>query len=157
MRDLLQRPDLFSINTATLGYKTPLPAIIDACAARGIGAIAPWRRELQGEDLQQITRQLAASNMSVSGLCRSTYYTAPTLAERKLAIDDNRRALDWCDELDPDGEFGLGVAVDVYHVWWDPDLASQILRAGKRILAFHVSDWLVPTTDLVNDRGMPGD
>lgn len=46
MRDLLQRPDLFSINTATLGYKTPLPAIIDACAARGIGAIA-WRRELQ--------------------------------------------------------------------------------------------------------------
>ncbi|HGT5323396.1 TPA: sugar phosphate isomerase/epimerase family protein [Escherichia coli] len=157
MRDLLQRPDLFSINTATLGYKTPLPAIIDACAARGIGAIAPWRRELQGEDLQQITRQLAASNMSVSGLCRSTYYTAPTLAERKLAIDDNRRALDWCDELDPDGEFGLGVAVDVYHVWWDPELASQILRAGKRILAFHVSDWLVPTTDLVNDRGMPGD
>ncbi|ENH0120474.1 sugar phosphate isomerase/epimerase [Escherichia coli] len=157
MRDLLQRPDLFSINTATLGYKTPLPAIIDACAARGIGAIAPWRRELQGEDLQQIARQLAASNMSVSGLCRSTYYTAPTLAERKLAIDDNRRALDWCDELDPDGEFGLGVAVDVYHVWWDPDLASQILRAGNRILAFHVSDWLVPTTDLVNDRGMPGD
>lgn len=209
MRDLLQRPDLFSINTATLGYKTPLPAIIDACAARGIGAIAPWRRELQGEDLQQIPRQLAASNMSVSGLCRSTYYTAPTLAERKLAIDDNRRALDdaavlnaacymqvvgglptgtkdlyeareqvkqgirqllphskdvgvpialdWCDELDPDGEFGLGVAVDVYHVWWDPDLASQILRAGKRILAFHVSDWLVPTTDLVNDRGMPED
>ncbi|MDS1443566.1 sugar phosphate isomerase/epimerase [Shigella boydii] len=157
MRDLLQRPDLFSINTATLGYKTPLPAIIDACVARGIGAIAPWRRELQGEDLQQIARQLAASNMSVSGLCRSTYYTAPTLAERKLAIDDNRRALDWCDELDPDGEFGLGVAVDVYHVWWDPDLASQILRAGKRILAFHVSDWLVPTTDLVNDRGMPGD
>lgn len=52
MRDLLQRPDLFSINTATLGYKVPLPAIIDACAARGIGAIAPWRRELQGEDLQ---------------------------------------------------------------------------------------------------------
>ena len=37
--------DLFSINTATLGYKTPLPAIIDACAARGIGAIAPWRRD----------------------------------------------------------------------------------------------------------------
>ncbi|WP_436797038.1 TIM barrel protein, partial [Escherichia coli] len=47
-----------------------------------------------GEDLQQIARQLAASNINVSGLCRSTYYTAPTLAERKLAIDDNRRALD---------------------------------------------------------------
>ena len=44
MRNLLQRPDLFSINTATLGYKTPLPAIIDACAARGIGAIAPLEK-----------------------------------------------------------------------------------------------------------------
>lgn len=75
MRDLLQRPDLFSINTATLGYKTPLPAIIDACAARGIGAIAPWRRELQSEDLQQIARQLAASNMNVSG--------APTTPHRR--------------------------------------------------------------------------
>lgn len=52
MRDLLQRPDLFSINTATLGYKMPLPAIIDACAARGIGALAS-RRELQGEDLSR--------------------------------------------------------------------------------------------------------
>lgn len=48
MRDLLQRPDLFSINTATLGYKTPLPAIIDACAARGIGAIAPLAQRVAG-------------------------------------------------------------------------------------------------------------
>ncbi len=81
----------------------------------------------------------------------------PMTAADRSCLCTLRQALDWCDELDPDGEFGLGVAVDVYHVWWDPDLASQILRAGKRILAFHVSDWLVPTTDLVNDRGMPGD
>ena len=40
----------------------------------------------------------------------------------------------------------LGVAVDVYHVWWDPDLPRQIARAGKRILTYHVCDWLVPTT-----------
>ena len=52
----------------------------------------------------------------------------------------------------------LGVAVDVYHVWWDPKLQAQIARAGKeRLLAFHVCDWLVPTTDLLNDRGMMGD
>lgn len=63
-------------------------------APHAVLAPLPWRRELQGEDLQQIARQLAASNINVSGLCRSTYYTAPTLAERKLAIDDNRRALD---------------------------------------------------------------
>ena len=53
----------------------------------------------------------------------------------------------------------LGVAVDVYHTWWDPDLYAGIARAGreKRILAYHVCDWLVPTTDMLNDRGMMGD
>ena len=53
----------------------------------------------------------------------------------------------------------LGVAVDVYHVWWDPDLKAEIARAGAagRILGFHVCDWLVPTTDLLLDRGMMGD
>ena len=48
--------------------------------------------------------------------------------------------------------------VDVYHVWWDPKLEAQIARAGReRLLAFHVCDWLVPTRDLLNDRGMMGD
>ena len=52
----------------------------------------------------------------------------------------------------------LGVAVDVYHVWWDPKLEAQIARAGRsRLHAFHVCDWLVPTRDLLNDRGMMGD
>ena len=46
----------------------------------------------------------------------------------------------------------------VYHVWRDPELLPQIARAGKdRLLAFHVCDWLVPTTDILNDRGMMGD
>ena len=230
MRDITGKPELYSINTATLGFQSSLPAIIDACAQRGIGGIAPWRKELESCNLQDIARQLKANRISVSGLCRSTYYTAPTQAERQAAIDENRhamdvaaelgarcymqvvgglpagsnnleearrqvregirqllphsrdtgvpialeplhhmtaadrsclctlrQALDWCDELDPAGEYGLGVAVDVYHLWWDPDLFSQIARAGKRILAFHVSDWLVPTVDLVNDRGMPGE
>ena len=51
----------------------------------------------------------------------------------------------------------IGIAVDTYHVWWDPDLARQVARAGARILAYHVNDWLVPTTDLLLDRGMMGD
>jgi sugar phosphate isomerase/epimerase len=75
-----------------------------------------------------------------------------TCADRNV-LSTLAQALDLCDEF---GE-GLGVAVDVYHVWWDPALAAQIARAGSRIAAFHVCDWLVPTTDLVFDRGMPGD
>ena len=52
----------------------------------------------------------------------------------------------------------LGVALDVYHIWWDPEVMAQIARAGKdRLLAFHVCDWLVPTKDILNDRGMMGD
>jgi sugar phosphate isomerase/epimerase len=54
---------------------------------------------------------------------------------------------------------GVGVVIDVYHVWWDPALMAQIARAGAagRILAHHICDWLVPTRDLLLDRGMMGD
>ena len=51
----------------------------------------------------------------------------------------------------------VGVAVDVYHVWWDPDVYAQIARAGKNIVGFHVSDWLVPPPDHLLGRGMMGD
>lgn len=51
----------------------------------------------------------------------------------------------------------VGVVVDVFHVWWDPDLYNQINRAKGRILGFHVSDWLVPTPDMLKGRGMMGD
>ena len=77
----------------------------------------------------------------------------PMTAADRACINTLEHALDLCDTL---GE-GVGVAVDVYHVWWDPKLESQISRAGDRILGFHLSDWLVPTTDLVWDRGMMGD
>jgi sugar phosphate isomerase/epimerase len=51
----------------------------------------------------------------------------------------------------------VGVVVDAYHVWWDPDLAAQVSRAGGRILGYHVSDWLVPPPDPLLGRGMMGD
>ena len=52
---------------------------------------------------------------------------------------------------------GVGLALDVYHIWWDPDLQASVAAAAGRIAAFHVCDWLVPTRDLVFDRGMMGD
>jgi|TARA_B100002003_G_scaffold213539_1_gene211266 sugar phosphate isomerase/epimerase len=77
----------------------------------------------------------------------------PMYAADRCVINSLGQALDLCDELGA----GVGVAVDVYHLWWDPDLQAQIGRAGERVLAFHVCDWLVPTTDLLLDRGMMGD
>jgi sugar phosphate isomerase/epimerase len=50
----------------------------------------------------------------------------------------------------------VGVVVDVYHVWWDPQIYAEIARAGSRIFAFHVSDWMVPTNSLLMSRGMMG-
>ena len=82
----------------------------------------------------------------------------PMYAADRACINTLEQALDMCDKLDPAKTGALGVAVDVYHVWWDPKLQQQIERAGhKRLLAFHVCDWLTPTRDLLNDRGMMGD
>lgn len=82
----------------------------------------------------------------------------PMYAADRACINTLEQALDVCDLLDPAQTGALGVAVDVYHVWWDPKLEQQIERAGKnRLLAFHVCDWLTPTRDLLNDRGMMGD
>lgn len=72
----------------------------------------------------------------------------------RAAVNTLEQALDMCDALGP----GVGVAVDVYHLWWDPKLHSQIARAGKsRLLGYHICDWLPNTRDLFNDRGMMGD
>lgn len=82
----------------------------------------------------------------------------PMYAADRACINTMEHALDVCDALDPSKSGALGVAVDVYHVWWDPKLQPQIERAGKeRLLAFHACDWLTPTADLLNDRGMMGD
>jgi len=82
----------------------------------------------------------------------------PMQAADRACINTLEQALDICDELDPHKSGMLGVALDIYHVWWDPKLEQQIARAGKeRLLAYHVCDWLTPTRDLLNDRGMMGD
>jgi sugar phosphate isomerase/epimerase len=83
----------------------------------------------------------------------------PMYAADRACVNTLAQANALCDELAPDGSDGLGVAVDVYHVWWDPDLQAQITRAGERdrLYAYHICDWLVPTRDLLNDRGMMGD
>jgi sugar phosphate isomerase/epimerase len=234
MRDLANRLDLCSINTATLGHLEKISTVIDAVARHGYGAICPWRRDLQDENVAAIARQIRDARLTVSGYCRSTYFPARTRQELEANIADNikavtdaatlgatcfvlvvgslpegsrdltaaraqvedgvlrllehakkvgirlaleplhpmyagdrsclntlQQALDLAEKIEPDSPSlpSLGVAVDVYHVWWDPDLAREIARAGKanRLFGYHVCDWLVPTRDLLTDRGMMGD
>ncbi|HEX2888798.1 sugar phosphate isomerase/epimerase family protein [Vineibacter terrae] len=226
MRDLAARPDLLSLNTATVRERWTLPQIIEGCARHGIRAIAPWRDQVAACGLEAAARLIRTHGLRVNGYCRGGMFPAADAAGRAAAIADNRRAVDealalgaeclilvvgglpagskdiagarrqvqdgiaalleharpqglklaieplhpmyaadracvntlaqandLCDAL---GE-GVGVAVDVYHVWWDPALEREIARAGRRILGFHVCDWLVPTTDMLLDRGMMGD
>ena len=78
----------------------------------------------------------------------------PMIAGDRSCFNTMKQCNDICDLVGPD----LGIVVDVYHVWWDPDLQSEISRAGPdRLSGFHVNDWLVPTNDLLRDRGMIGD
>jgi sugar phosphate isomerase/epimerase len=78
----------------------------------------------------------------------------PVYAADRSCLTLLSEALDWCDEVQ---HSNIGVAIDCYHVWWDPNLKHDIARAGKRIFAYHVCDWLMPTLDVLNDRGMMGD
>ena len=78
----------------------------------------------------------------------------PMYAGDRACVNTLAQALDLCDVL---GD-GVGVAIDIYHVWWDPDLARRLRVPDRgRILAYHICDWLVPTRDLLLDRGMMGD
>jgi sugar phosphate isomerase/epimerase len=223
----------FAINTATLGFQCPIEQSIEAIAAHGFGGIAPWRREIEGQNVSAIAKRIRDAGLKVTGYCRSTYLPSLTREGLHANIESNRRALDDAAALGansfvmvvgglPKGskdiaaarahvvegtaqllEYGkslgikialeplhpvytaerscltllsealdmcqqiegsaltpsLGVCLDVYHVWWDPNLNRDIARAGleKRIFGFHVCDWLVPTSDVLNDRGMMGD
>jgi sugar phosphate isomerase/epimerase len=82
----------------------------------------------------------------------------PMYAADRACVNTLRHALDICDSLDSARSGMLGVAADLYHIWWDPELLPMIRRAGRqRLLAYHVCDWLVPTAHLLEDRGMMGD
>jgi len=108
----------------------------------------PAAREIVREGLHAILPEARAA-----GVTLALEPLHPMTCADRSVLSTLGQALDLCDEL---GE-GAGVAVDVYHVWWDPDLARQMARAKGRIAGFHVCDWKVPTTDLVFDRGLPGE
>lgn len=229
-RDTSDDLPVLSLNTATLGHNLdgqgagwPPERVIDACAARAIGGIVFWQREL-GNRAAQIGDRVRAAGMEVTGLCRTPYIIGPQapatlddarntidlaaalgapvltivsggtepgtkgvlesqriLAERVAILADHaagagvslaleplnpmfggnrtclftvRDALALCKEI---GAANVGIAVDVYHVWWDTALDESLASARGRILGFHLCDWLQDTSDMLLDRGMMGD
>jgi len=80
----------------------------------------------------------------------------PMYADSRSAINTLAQANDMAEQINSPS---VGVALDVYHVWWDPDLEQQIKRCGANgnLYAFHICDWKVPTTDMLFDRGLMGE
>lgn len=134
-------------------------AIGARCLVLIAGGLPEGSKDLAGAH-QQVKDGLAAllPHARRAGVPLAIEPLHPMYAADRACVNTLAHALDLCDALDPGRTGALGVAVDVYHVWWDPRLAAQIRRAGrKRLLAYHICDWLVPTTDLLLDRGMMGD
>lgn len=80
----------------------------------------------------------------------------PMYADNKSCINRITEARAVADGLDHPL---LGLALDVYHIWWDPQLEEEIAEVGasSRIFGFHVCDWKLDTSDLLTDRGLMGD
>ena len=193
----------------------------------GVKGITVWRDALEGKNIRETGQMLRDLDLEIVSLCRGGFFPANDSNKRKLAIDDNRRAIAEAVDLgtsmivlvcgaDPlisleesrkqihDGiatiltdaraagiklaieplhpmyadtrsaintlaqanEMAealdsphIGVAVDVYHLWWDPNLQQEIKRCGENenLFAFHICDWKVPTSDLLLDRGLMGE
>jgi sugar phosphate isomerase/epimerase len=129
-------------------------AIGARCLVLVAGALPKGSRDLVGAR-DQVRDALAAllPYARQAGVPLAIEPLHPMYAADRACVNTLAQAMDLCDEL---GD-GAGVVVDSYHVWWDPELTRQIARAGKKILAYHVNDWLLPTRDLLLDRGMMGD
>ncbi len=81
----------------------------------------------------------------------------PIFAGDRGVLSTLGQSLDIAEAFDP---AAVGVVIDTYHVWWDPQLAEQIARAGRsgRISSYQVSDWVLPLEpDTLNSRGFMGD
>ena len=80
----------------------------------------------------------------------------PMYADSRSAINTLEQANDMAEELNSPW---IGIALDVYHLWWDPNLKQEIKRCGQNsnLSAFHICDWKTPTLDLLNDRGLMGE
>ena len=120
------------------------------------GGLADGSTDLDGarnrflKALEQMARDARGSGVKV-GL----EPLHPMMCGFRSVLCSLEQAISWCDRIGDDEN--VGIVVDTYTVWWDPNVRRDIEAAGSRICAFHVNDWLPDTRDLRLDRGMPGD
>jgi len=110
------------------------------------------------ESRQQILDGIAAllPECQAAGVKLAIEPLHPMYADARSAVNTLGQANDMVEALKSPY---VGVAADVYHLWWDPTLEVEIARCGrlKALFAYHVCDWRTPTVDLLNDRGLMGE
>jgi len=120
------------------------------------GGLSKGSRDLIGQRekvLEELER--LAQLAEATGVRLALEPLHPMVCGYRSVISSLSEANDLLDHLNRDDVYGI--AVDTYALWWDSNLQQQIRRSGKRLINFHVSDWLTETKDLRLDRGMPGD
>ncbi|SAK62899.1 sugar phosphate isomerase/epimerase family protein [Caballeronia ptereochthonis] len=136
-------------------------AEVDArCFVMVVGGVSAGSRDLAGARTQVeegIAQLLAEARKLRIALAIEPLH--PMYAADRSVVNTIGQALALCEAIAPDDPSILGIAIDIYHCWWDPLLSESIVDAGRarRILAYHVSDWLADTKDMLMDRGMMGD
>lgn len=135
---------------------------IDEAAALGAPLIVLVCGAHPGQPLPASRQQIADGIRSLipyaaeAGVKLAIEPLHPMYAGDRSAINTLAQANGMAEEI---GSPWIGVAVDVYHLWWDPHLKEEIERCGKNghLFAFHICDWKIPTTDLLLDRGLMGE
>jgi sugar phosphate isomerase/epimerase len=131
-------------------FELGAPLIVLVCGADPSQSLEDSRKQIK-DGIEIILPQAAAAKIKLA-----IEPLHPMYADTRSAINTLAQANDMAAEINSPY---VGVAVDVYHLWWDPFLEDEIKRCGKNahLFAFHICDWNTPTTDLLLDRGLMGD
>lgn len=142
-------------------------AVDEACALGTdvlvlvVGGLPPGSTDLAGARAQVAAGVAAlAPYAAEQGVRLAIEPLHPMFCADRAVISTLGQALDLAEQIEPGsaGTPAIGVCLDTYHVWWDPDLLAQISRAGPRIFAFQVCDFLVPIPPVaLLGRGHVGD
>jgi sugar phosphate isomerase/epimerase len=135
---------------------------IDQAAALGAPMIVLVCGAVPGQPLAESRRQIVdglggvLEHAAAAGIRLAIEPLHPMYADSRSAINTIQQARAVCLHLRSPW---IGIAIDVYHVWWDENLEREIAACGreKSLFAFHICDWKTPTMDLLNDRGLMGE
>jgi len=151
-KDLSKRKSALDDNKRAIeeAFELGTSMIVLVCGADPSQSLEESRKQIR-EGIEAVI-----PNASAAGVRLAIEPLHPMYADIRSAINTLEQANDMAEALNSQW---TGVAVDVYHLWWDPFLEREIIRCGEQgnLMAFHICDWKIPTTDLLLDRGLMGE